>query len=437
MKSKNSITEVGALIDVQRIGAGFCLLLGLVGAGLGVHLTRLKFQMLYTPCLSAYGGCRIGGLDCDDALGSSMSIFLGLPISLWGTAFYLTTAVASAAALRRDAWGGTAAHLLLCLAGFSVLVSMVLGTYTVLALTTACPFCLSLYAVSVLLLGGAFLVWRPPGAPHVPFDVVRRKRLADALDGVFGLAMVLVLATGLQSMVFNGLRNRVNAQDGCPEPVAALPAPSIRVGVTEPQAILALFLDMTCTKCRSEFKKVGLALKEGKFPAPVQLWIFHIPRQACDLEALPAYDRTDDNARADRACMAARAVECIEKLQPGAGFELIGGMFALHDNREEDTPLFTTERIGNKAVELGMEIDPDDEDNAFVRCINHDTEVLARITEHQRYADGPNFSTPTLMIYHAVAGAPDMSRKPLVANANTSLATIMEYVVAQAAETQP
>ena len=56
---------------LQRIAAGFCLLISLVGVGLSVHLTRLKFEMLYTPCLSAYGGCQIGGYTCDDALMST------------------------------------------------------------------------------------------------------------------------------------------------------------------------------------------------------------------------------------------------------------------------------------------------------------------------------------------------------------------------------
>ena len=206
------------------------------------------------------------------------------------------------------------------------------------------------------------------------------------------------------------------------------------MGRLAPQAILAVFLDFTCTKCRGEFKQLSQALRAGKFPAPVQLWVYHTPRHPCDLAAFPGgYDRTDDGARFDNACMAARAVECMEGLKPGSGYELMGGLFALHDDRQPNVPLFTAERIGNKAVELELEIDPDDEENPLVRCINHDSEVLARITAHQRFADRPAFSVPTVLIYHAAGGAPDPARGQRVANASTSLATLLQYVAEQAA----
>jgi len=436
MKSDHRL-DLDTPLHVHRWAAVLCLLTSLVGVGFSVHLTRIKFQMLYTPCLSAYGGCSIGGLTCDDALSSALSMLFGLPISVWGTGFYMTTAVAAALAFRRGTFRGTAAHLLFALAVFSALVSIMLAVYTWLALPSACPFCLTLYAVSGLLLGGAWLVWRSPGASHLSFAAMRRTRLADALDGLFALVVVLVVAIGAQSVGFHGLRNRVDAQDGCPEPAKSLPVSRIRIGANQPQAILALFVDMTCAKCRSEFRKLGMALQEGRFPVPVQLWIFHIPRQTCDPKAFPSgYDRAEDGPRFDNACMAARAAECMEKLQGGAGYSLMRGLFALHDAREINKPLFTAERIGNRAVDLNMEIDPDDPDNALFHCINHDKAVLDRITEHQLYADTPGFSTPTLMIFATVDGTPDLTRKPLVGNANTDEATIFDYVAIQAAPPQ-
>lgn len=420
--------------DLPRVAAGFCLLVSLVGVGLCAHLTRLKFEMLYTPCLSTASGCQIGGFSCDSALESPLSMLAGLPISLWGAGFYLTAAAAAGLALRRGTHGRIAALLLLCLAGFAALVSAVLGGYTAAALASACPFCMSLYVVSALLLGGASLCWRAPGGAFVPLRELRRERLAELLDAIFALAMVLVLTTGGQSLTFHGLRNLVDGQAGCVQIEAPLPTPSIRVGDEDPRAILAVFLDFTCTKCRSEFRQLAQALREGSFPAPVQLWVFHIPRHPCDLAAFPGgYDRTDDGARFDNACMAARAVECMETLKPGTGYALMGGLFALHDDRRANVPLFTAERIGDKAVDLELEIDPDDQENPLVRCIDHDPQVLARITAHQRYADRPGFSTPTVLIYHAAAGVPDMARGHRVANASTSQATLMAYVAEQAA----
>jgi len=426
------------LLDVQRIAAAFCALFGLAGVGLSVHLTRLKFQMLYTPCKSAYGGCRIGGLACEDALGSSWSMVLGVPISVWGAGFYLTIAVAAVMVLRQNSFGGTAANLLIALTTFAVLVSATLAGYTAVVLPSPCPFCMALYAVAVLVFVSALLAWRPPGGVRLTFRQLVQERLADALDGVFALSLVMVASTGIQALGYHGFRNLVDAQDGCPELAEDLPEATIRVGAESPQAVLALFVDMTCPKCLSEFKRLGRALQDEQFPAPVQLRVYHMPRQACDTSAFPdTWDRKDNEAGNNNACLAALAAECAEKLE-GRGFLLMDGMFALHGERQASAALFTPERIANRAVELGINIDPDDRQNPLFRCIDGDKEVLDRITAHQKYSDRPGFMPPTVLIYRAEAGALDLRRKPLVANANTSLNTILDYVRTQAeAELQP
>lgn len=423
---------VQRLLDVRSIAATFCALFGSVGVVISVHLTRIKFQMDYTPCLSEHGHCQVGSMSCDAALSSAWSTLFGLPFSVWGGGFYVALVVAAAVVLRRSAFGGTAANCLVLMATFAVLVSAALAGYTAVVLESPCPFCISLYAVSVMCLGSALLAWRPPDQQRVSFREVIHERLADALDCAFLLAMVLTSAVGLQAVGYHAYRNFVDAQEGCPEPVKELPETSIRAGTDAPQVILALFVDMTCPKCLGEFKRLGKALLAEEFPAPVQIWVYHMPRHACDSTAFPAgFDKTDEAARFNGACLAARAAECTEKLA-GKGFEMIDGMFALHNEREEGAPMFTIANISNRAVEVGLDIDPDDPGNLLLDCINHDTTVLARITEHQRYTDQPGFLPPTVLIYHAEAGVPDMRRKPFVANASTSIKTVLEYVRVQA-----
>src|SRR5690242_18235117 len=118
------------LPDLSRIGAVFCLVLSLIGVALGAYLTQLKFKMTYTACLTEYGSCQVGGLSCDVALSSRWSTLLDLPISAWGSAFYLVTAVLAGGLLwRRELFGGVAARVLFVLACFDVLISVVLGTY--------------------------------------------------------------------------------------------------------------------------------------------------------------------------------------------------------------------------------------------------------------------------------------------------------------------
>lgn len=426
MTTKNPL----AAMNMRKVGTAAALGVSVIGVCVGLYLTQLKFKMMFTPCVLGRGGCNVGGLTCDDALSSGWSTLMGLPISLWGSAFYLATAALAGGLLRRPEFlRGAAAPLLYGMSLFGAGLSFLYAIYAFAVLRSPCPYCMSLYIVSALLVGAAVLVRRT----HAPDPTWPRRRQVALLDGGFAVAMTFVIATGVQSTLYHLSRRFVDAQQGCPEPVKALPAATIKSGAAEPKVILAMFIDLSCIHCKAEFRAVATALAGGQFPEPTALWIFHTPRQACDPEAFPAgYAKSDDNVRFDNPCLAARAAECMEKLQPGAGYSLIGGMYALHDDRVPNTPLFTAERIGNQAVDLEMQIDPDDEQNPLFKCINEDKDILARISEHQRYAEGPKFQIPTLAVYAASGGQPDMTRKPLYAWANTPVSTIAEYITVQA-----
>lgn len=424
-----------AQFDLRRFSAGVGLVASLLGVGVGVHLTVLKFKMVYAPCLSPTGGCQVGSLSCGAALESSLSTLLGLPISLWGSAFYLATAVLSASLLVRRGFGGAAAHILLLFAWFGALVSVVLAAYTAIVLRSPCPFCLALYAIGGLLLWTAWTARKPPDTVATSYRELWQGRPADIVHCTFVALLVFVCGAGVQSLTYHGLRNQVDAQTGCPKPKAPLPRAAIKFGAREPAAIVAMFLDMSCSACRREFRDLALAISSKRFPVPVQLWIYHTPRQACDPEAFPAgYHKTNDQARNADACLAARAVECMEKLREGEGFWLIGGLFTLQDKLEPGVPLFTPEKIGDRAADRGLEIDPDDPQNALYRCIDTDTAVLDRITAHQRFAEDDKFKVPTVAIYRAVDGAPDPARRPLFADADTPIEVIFNYAKQQAAE---
>ena len=184
----------------SRLGSVLVLLTSLAGLGISGYLTLLKFRMLYTPCLSARGGCNVGGLTCEDALGSTWSMLMGLPISVWGAAFYVATAVLALGLLRRPGFlAGAAPGLLLRLAIFDVLVSVGYAVYAFGVLGSPCPFCISLYVISGLLLGGAVLLRR--GHPsRAEGTALTRLRQASVLDAAFMAAVVFVVAAGVQGV---------------------------------------------------------------------------------------------------------------------------------------------------------------------------------------------------------------------------------------------
>lgn len=392
---------------IARVGAGAAAVLSLAGAGVGLYLTVLKFRMTYTPCASTKGACAIGGMSCEDALSSAWSTLFGLPISLWGTAFYVVTAMVAGGLLLRPGFlGGAARPLLLGLALFDVFVSVVYGTYAFAILKSPCPYCLSLYVISGLLLMCALFALH--GAPRGLWKRLTARRQADLLDAVFAACVVFVVGAGLQSVTYQTTRRFVDADTGCAKPTSSLPATTILAGAAEPRAGVALFLDLTCPHCFNEFRNVGRALRGKELDIPTRVYVFHTPRAACDPDAFPeGYPKHHADAFNGGACLAAKAAECVEKLRPGSGFDMISGLFALQaDPDPNGGPLFSPVRVANKAVDIGLEIDPDDPDNELFQCINTDTDALARITAHQKYAVEQDYKVPTGYVFPIEAGAP-------------------------------
>jgi uncharacterized membrane protein len=392
---------------IARVGAGLALVLSLLGVGIGVFLTTLKFRMTYTPCASTKGACAIGGMSCEDALQSSWSTLFGLPISLWGSAFYLLTAViAGGLLLRPNFLRGAASPLLLGLALFNIVVSGIYGIYAFVVLKAPCPYCLSLYVISALSLMCALFAIH--GAPRGLWKRLTARRQADLLDAVFVAAVVFIVGVGVQSVGYQTTRRFVDAQTGCAKPTASLPATIILAGAGEPKVGVALFLDLTCPHCFNEFRNVGRALRGKELDVPTRVYVFHTPRAACDPDAFPAgYPKHHADAFNGGACLAAKASECVEKLRPGAGFDMISALFALQaDPDPNGGPLFSPVRIASKAVDIGLEIDPDDADNELFHCINNDTEAVARITAHQKYAVEQDYKVPTGYVFPIEAGVP-------------------------------
>lgn len=394
---------------LARLGAASALLLSLLGAGVGAYLTLLKFRMNFTPCASNKGSCAIGGMTCEDALQSPLSMLFGLPISLWGSAFYLVTAVvAGGLLLRRDFLRGAGRPILIALAIFDVLVSVVMGTYAFAVLAARCPYCLSLYVISALLLLSA--LFADSGTPRGRWRALTTRRQADLLDGAFVAAAIFIVGVGGQSVAYQAARRFVDAQTGCAAPTRSLPATAIRAGAKQPRVGVALFLDMTCPHCSAEFKNVGRALRSKDLDVPLEVQLFHTPRAACDPDAFPAgYPKQHADAFNGGACLAAKAAECVEKLRPGAGFDMVAGLFALQlDPDPKGGPTFSPERVAGKAVDVGLEIDPDDRDNELFACINSDSGGLKRITEHQRFAVDQDYKVPTGYIFPIRDGKPQL-----------------------------
>lgn len=370
----------------HRVLATLILALGAAGAGIGLHLTRLKFRQLAFHCLELSAGCRLTErLDCADALASPWSQLLGLPLSLWATAFYVVVmALAGTLLLRPHAFGGATPHLLLGLAIVDVVISIVLFIYSTAYLGTLCPFCLSLYAISMFLLLAAVFgtrAHRLAGGERLR-DVLRRPKVR--LNALFVASMVFIYAAGVQSVVFQSKLAAADSQTGCPK-VSRLPDTALVFGATEPDLILALFIDLTCPYCQHEYTAVAELFREGALGATTQVRVYHMPRAACSTSAFPGgFPNSHSQARSDNACLAAISVECAEMLEHGKGIALLSQLYALHELPADGQPMFTVDKIAASARAAGLGDKATAARGALFRCIDG-SDAVSRVSAHQRY----------------------------------------------------
>jgi hypothetical protein len=383
--STATTTPALQLGGMRRLGAAFVLLVSLAGLGVSCYLTVLKFRMAYTPCLTARGGCNIGGLTCEDALNSSWSMLLGLPISPVGRRVLPGDRRARgrpAAPRRLPARRGPAAAV---------------RSSPVRRARQRAPGDLRVRraALAVPVLHLAVRRQRPAARRRAGAAPRPRQRRPTRRAGSRCARQIALLDAALHGR--GRLRDRgrravgrstscrggsSTRRVGCPEPVKSLPPATIKSGSTTPKAIVAMFIDLTCSHCKAEFKVVLSALTRR--PVPRADAAVDLPHAAPGLRSggVPGRLRQVGRQRPLR-----------QRLPGGARRRVHGEAAARRRHRADrrhvraarrpraNVPLFTAERIGNQAVELEMQIDPDDPDNKLFKCINEDKGVIA---EHHR-----------------------------------------------------
>lgn len=177
------------------------------------------------------------------------------------------------------------------------------------------------------------------------------RRRGWVLPGFLGL----VIAAGI--VVWAG------REDEAPAPNFALPSAPVRVGAASPVWTVALFVDLEASAGRHAFAEATRAVSEGLLVAgPAELRLLHA--SACP----PA-------ERGRLRCAGARAVECAERVAPGAGVRLAGAVLDLQ-----------WEAPGQQSVDEALRRTQLAEVEGIGRCIEEDAEVAARVAEHAAFA---------------------------------------------------
>jgi len=163
------------------------LLLSAAGLGIAVTLTRLHAQ--------AHAGvasfCTLNDVvNCDRVATSPYSVFLGLPVSIWGIVGYaLSGALAAWGLASRRAAPTWPTGLLVLVAGAAVAASVALALVSEFLIGALCLLCAASWLVAAALLAAAWRACRPAGvaaAVRADLRVIRASPLRSAALALVG-----------------------------------------------------------------------------------------------------------------------------------------------------------------------------------------------------------------------------------------------------------
>lgn len=319
-------------------------------------LTVLKFRTSHRCDGFMQNVCSSG---CDIALTDSWAVVLGLPISAYGTAFYLIVLMLG---LTVGVWPLTfalPARLLILVLGIAGLgVSLLLGAYAWFGLGAWCIYCTLLYIANV----GIFLSARLLNPEGVWRGLRNGLQRLDFLSGALSWAVLsaFVACVILQARIYShaaahAIRDRIQHTTlSCEEArLRELPQTELRLkSDQEPEVIVALFFDLACPHCRKEVDFWRDLQKEHR--GFLQLEFFH-------LSADSACGGPLDNStlRKNHSCSGALALECLNSIAGGDALTNMERLFALQDR---GTPHFSEENLKALAEEHGVE--------GLIDCIN-------------------------------------------------------------------
>ena len=274
-------------------------MLALCGATLSVILARLHAR--------AHAGfssfCAISDVvNCDRVATSRFSVFLGLPVAVWGAFGYGVAAVLAARALARARRGGAASTgLLFAVAAVAVAASVALAIVSKAAIGAWCLLCVASWVTAVALLAAA---WRacpagPAAAVAADLAAMRAQPARSA-----GLALVLLAAVVGTRAAYPRYWAARPARPGTVAPPAGArtPAPAPASATLAADRVVVEFSDYECPFCARAHEQ--LALLRAARP-DLEIVRRHFP---LDAACNPAVKRSIHPS----ACGLARAAICAD-----------------------------------------------------------------------------------------------------------------------------
>jgi uncharacterized membrane protein/predicted DsbA family dithiol-disulfide isomerase len=328
----------------NRIGKGvpgllLVLVLCLIGLGVSVELTRIHYFSHTDPSYQSI--CAVNDrVNCETVAQSPTSVFLNVPVSIWGLLGYGMIAVLAA-------WGlwGRRLHphwpwgALMMTIGASTVASALLAYISLTLIDAICIFCTILYAVNLGLLGIVIfhLVTNRVG----PFQALRAdlkgafsRPVKVAVFGIVGAGVALALV-----IWFPPYWHHPGWSD-LPDLATGTTGEGLHwIGAQDPVLTVVEFSDYQCPHCRRAHKNARMVT--AKFKDSVRLAHRHLPLDsACNTAVTKKFH--------ERACEFSKAAECAG--EQGAFWKMNDALFSIQERTK--TSDVDVERI---AVQLGLD----------------------------------------------------------------------------------
>ena len=365
------------------------LILILLGIGFHAYLSLHYYELNY-GLSTGESVCNLSStFNCDTVSASQFSSLFNMPMALWGLVTNGVLAILLIGWIL--GWSDNLnrlGHYVLVLSGFVALVSVVMGSLSVLFVKTYCLFCIGAYLTSFASFG---LIW----SEQTDLASLKSNLLAVFKDAKSYLAYVvaipvitfLVHSTYVQKVGAQNLGSIVNSsvsdwQSRAAVDFSAAP-PSLVSGPDSAPMIITEFADFTCGHCKNA--SPGLKAFANSRSSSVQLRFYTFPLDSSCNEAIPGGGN-------GLPCYLAKQTYCAEKTAQ-KGWAMHDFIFANQEKINSNRSLeWAKGLIAGFLKDMGI-----DESSQNVCLESPDTDSVIRSQAKLASASGVN-GTPTFFV---------------------------------------